>query len=277
MHRIRSGRERTRKTWRHRQPAGRSNEGFGGLAHGAAPLERVRNDGAAVGTGVGVHQRWWKATRRTPTNPTRAATPPGDAVASSGLVAGARKSTEAPSTEPQQQPATESDVPARDSVRREAPAGDSAVTPDQGSPDRRARAGRGIRDGVRGVRQRPRTSTKPSTSRRAAVSPIPTTLTTTSLIFHAPPVLVPSEEPERAERGERADHSDRGDRASDEASSVRRRTRRRTGEAPREGDDAPNTVVRVRQPRQQPAHHRAAARQGLDPARGQEAAPPRRT
>jgi ribonuclease E len=34
---------------------------------------------------------------------------------------------------------------------------------------------------------------------------------------------------------------------------TRRRTRRRSGEGPREGEDAPNTVVRVRQPRQQPA------------------------
>jgi ribonuclease E len=33
---------------------------------------------------------------------------------------------------------------------------------------------------------------------------------------------------------------------------ARRRTRRRSGEGPREGEDAPNTTVRVRQPRKQP-------------------------
>ncbi|HWH96777.1 MAG TPA: ribonuclease E/G, partial [Pseudolysinimonas sp.] len=37
------------------------------------------------------------------------------------------------------------------------------------------------------------------------------------------------------------------------AASRRTRTRRRTGEGPRDGDDAPNTTVRVRQPRQAPA------------------------
>ena len=35
----------------------------------------------------------------------------------------------------------------------------------------------------------------------APTSPIPATLTTTSLIFHAPPVLVQSDRPERPERG----------------------------------------------------------------------------
>ncbi len=45
--------------------------------------------------------------------------------------------------------------------------------------------------------------------------------------------------------------------------------------SPREGDNQPGVVVKVRQPAQDPgAHHRAAARQGLDPPRGQEAASP---
>ncbi len=163
---------------------------------------------------------------------------------------GRGKSTEAPSTEPQQQPATESDVPARDSVRREAPAGDSAVTPDQAAP---------IDEHVPVEASATASDVSAATAdvdeaehvEAPAVSPIPTTLTTTSLIFHAPPVLVPSEEPERAERGERADRSDRGDRASDEASSVRRRTRRRSGEEGRAtGDEPANTVVKVRKPRE---------------------------
>lgn len=82
------------------------------------------------------------------------------------------------------------------------------------------------------------------------VSPIPATLTTTSLIFHAPPVLVPVERPERAERPERGERGDRT-AADDESSSVRRRTRRRSGEEGRPaGDEPANTVVKVRKPRE---------------------------
>ena len=40
---------------------------------------------------------------------------------------------------------------------------------------------------------------------------------------------------------------------SEPSGTARRRTRRRSGEGPREGEDAPNTTVRVRQPRQQAA------------------------
>ncbi|MFD4420011.1 Rne/Rng family ribonuclease [Agromyces sp. NPDC058484] len=80
----------------------------------------------------------------------------------------------------------------------------------------------------------------------APVSPIPATLTTTTLIFHAPPVLVPSDRPERPER---RDHVGGGD--GEESSSVRRRTRRRSGEEGRAGGDEPaNTVVKVRKPRE---------------------------
>jgi len=72
-------------------------------------------------------------------------------------------------------------------------------------------------------------------------SPIPPVLTTTSLIFHAPPAP-----PVGAERPEiPADDTAAGP-------GPRRRSRRRSGEDPREGDDAPNTVVRVRQPRPEP-------------------------
>ncbi len=85
-------------------------------------------------------------------------------------------------------------------------------------------------------------------------SPIPATLTTTSLIFHAPPVLVPVERPERDERDERDERH--GGQAgpgpqADEPSSVRRRTRRRSGEEGRPATDEPaNTVVKVRKPRE---------------------------
>lgn len=101
------------------------------------------------------------------------------------------------------------------------------------------------------------------------VSPIPATLTTTSLIFHAPPVLVGFDRPEPEERGrddrgsDRSDRGDRGGRESarddrggrerddDESSTVRRRTRRRSGEEGRANADEPaNTVVKVRRPRE---------------------------
>ncbi len=83
----------------------------------------------------------------------------------------------------------------------------------------------------------------PATERPAEpvpVSPIPATLTTTSLIFHAPPVLVPVEREERP-----------GAAPVEDSSSVRRRTRRRSGEEERSGSDEPaNTVVKVRKPRE---------------------------
>ena len=65
-----------------------------------------------------------------------------------------------------------------------------------------------------------------------------------SLLFQAPPTPTPV----ISEGGELADP----EQPSGSASS-RRRSRRRSGEAPREGEDAPNTTVRVRQPRQAPA------------------------
>ncbi|WP_430646433.1 Rne/Rng family ribonuclease [Agromyces sp. GXS1127] len=76
-------------------------------------------------------------------------------------------------------------------------------------------------------------------------SPIPAVLTTTSLIFHAPPVLTPQAGPERDERTAGREAADR------EGSSVRRRSRRRSGEEGRANDDDPaNTVVKVRKPRE---------------------------
>jgi ribonuclease E len=62
----------------------------------------------------------------------------------------------------------------------------------------------------------------------------------TSLLFQAPDL------PPQSQRAD-----SRGD-AADEGGTVRRRSRRRPGEEPRPGDEAPNTVVRVRQPRPQP-------------------------
>ncbi|MGV8969099.1 MAG: Rne/Rng family ribonuclease [Microbacteriaceae bacterium] len=90
----------------------------------------------------------------------------------------------------------------------------------------------------------------------------PVALTTTSLLFQAPPLI--AQAPERSQRGssrnsqstralsERGTDERAADTASDESGTVRRRSRRRPGEEARDGDDAPNTVVRVRQPRPVP-------------------------
>jgi ribonuclease E len=66
---------------------------------------------------------------------------------------------------------------------------------------------------------------------------------TTSLLFQAPdlPPLPPRATVRRDDQTQ-----------GEDTQSVRRRSRRRPGEEPRDGDDAPNTVVRVRQPRPQP-------------------------
>ncbi len=77
-----------------------------------------------------------------------------------------------------------------------------------------------------------------------APSPIPDSLTTTSLIFHAPDVT-----PLPARPGRRQEQDDEEPR---QGSSKRRRARRRSGEDRAPGSDDPeNTVVKVRKPREQ--------------------------
>ena len=72
-----------------------------------------------------------------------------------------------------------------------------------------------------------------------------------SLMFQAPPTPTPVI---GANGVRRRPDGDAGDAGGGSSTSTRRtRSRRRSGEAPREGDEAPNTVVRVRQPRQAPA------------------------
>jgi ribonuclease E len=71
----------------------------------------------------------------------------------------------------------------------------------------------------------------------------PIARSTTDLIFFAPPPPPPSaSRPDRPET----------DRPDGDGGSVRRRSRRRSGEAERAGEDAPGTVVKVRQPRPAP-------------------------
>jgi len=84
----------------------------------------------------------------------------------------------------------------------------------------------------------------------------PTRRPTTSLIFQAPPMITtPLDEAPQSARGGRGQQRDRLPQDADQGDdngTVRRRSRRRPGEEPRDGDDAPNTVVRVRQPRPEP-------------------------
>ncbi|HEU0205283.1 MAG TPA: Rne/Rng family ribonuclease [Pseudolysinimonas sp.] len=86
----------------------------------------------------------------------------------------------------------------------------------------------------------PVTSAAAAPAGRGAIAP---------LLFQAPDLPTPS-----PEAMARPAHNQRGGApASDDepGGATRRRTRRRSGDAPREGEDAPNTTVRVRQPRQQ--------------------------
>ncbi|WP_425339201.1 Rne/Rng family ribonuclease [Microterricola viridarii] len=85
----------------------------------------------------------------------------------------------------------------------------------------------------------------------AASAPvIPTQLSTTSLIFHAP-VITPLPARPGAEREFGRDFPRDFDHDADDASTVRRRARRRSGEESRSGSDDPaNTVVKVRTPRE---------------------------
>jgi len=57
---------------------------------------------------------------------------------------------------------------------------------------------------------------------------------------------------DNARDDDRRDDERTPDTQDDETQGVRRRSRRRPGEEPREGDTDPNTVVKVRQPRKQP-------------------------
>jgi ribonuclease E len=73
---------------------------------------------------------------------------------------------------------------------------------------------------------------------------------TTSLLFQAPDIAPLPPLPRQA--GQRQNDGQRqGDNAQGDSVGVRRRSRRRPGEEPREGDNEPNVVVKVRQPRKQ--------------------------
>jgi ribonuclease E len=84
-------------------------------------------------------------------------------------------------------------------------------------------------------------TTSEAASGETRVPPRPTT----SLLFQAPDIApLP---PLQRQNGQR-----QNDAAQGEPVGVRRRSRRRPGEEPREGDNEPNVVVKVRQPRKAP-------------------------
>ena len=98
------------------------------------------------------------------------------------------------------------------------------------------------------TRSRKASTSSPKKSTAKATPP-----STTSLLFQAPQL---SDLPARAPRSRNANKSNADTReddndAQDESGTVRRRSRRRPGEDARPGDESPNTVVRVRQPRKQ--------------------------
>lgn len=101
--------------------------------------------------------------------------------------------------------------------------------------------------------QRSRTKKAPATDDSAetqAEAPA-AARSTTSLLFQAPAIQPLPARAERKSAGNGNGNSNAADDSQD-AGTVRRRTRRRPGEEAKAGDDAPGTVVRVRQPRQQP-------------------------
>jgi ribonuclease E len=87
-------------------------------------------------------------------------------------------------------------------------------------------------------------SAVPVVEKKAPVRP------TTSLLFQAPDL--PPLPPVRASNQGRGNGNGPELDLQEDAGTVRRRSRRRPGEESRPGDEAPNTVVRVRQPRPEP-------------------------
>jgi len=135
----------------------------------------------------------------------------------------------------------EDTVPKRGLRRRKA----APVVESADVPVEKPKRGRGKKAVAEPVSAAAHVNAAPEAEPVAVVEPVepPRRLATTSLLFQAPPVIdLP---PVRT--GGRTPVA-----AADEAGTVRRRSRRRPGEEPRDGDDAPNTVVRVRQPRPEP-------------------------
>jgi ribonuclease E len=91
------------------------------------------------------------------------------------------------------------------------------------------------------------TAAEPKTAATAPVRP------TTSLLFQAPDIAplppLPRQNANQNSRNGNQNGNGNGNDQGESAQGVRRRSRRRPGEEPREGDNEPNVVVKVRQPR----------------------------
>jgi ribonuclease E len=138
-------------------------------------------------------------------------------------------------------------------VKAEAPAEPVAAEPVAKAPARRAPAKKAAQPKAEAedpkqdaVAAEPQQEQPAASVRRTPPRP------TTSLLFQAPdlPPLPPLPPRQNVRRDDvRRDDQPQGD---DQTPAVRRRSRRRPGEEPREGDTDPNVVVKVRQPRKEP-------------------------
>ena len=178
---------------------------------------------------------------------------------------------------------------------RPPPARGAAVAAAHPRPEGRGPQGRGRRGGRgarRGRRPRGRAEADATTARATPRATTPGSAPPPSPRRPWPPASYrvgrrgrrgPAEEAEGDRRGraegDASGHRDAGRRGRRRGLEQRRRRRRRrrggVGRRATTQDDPPNTVTRVREPRQRSATSEIHRGQGLDPARGQEAAPPR--
>lgn len=135
-----------------------------------------------------------------------------------------------------------------------ADAGSGAAKNDEDQAQRSAPARSRSRRGSGSSAKKTADETPNEASPAAKKAPVVKAPSTTSLLFQAPdlPVLPARTTRSRNDSKPNVDTRNDDDDIQDEAGNVRRRSRRRTGEDARPGDESPNTVVRVRQPRKQP-------------------------
>jgi ribonuclease E len=121
---------------------------------------------------------------------------------------------------------------------------DDAVTPAEKPKRGRAKAEKPAADAEA---EKPKRGKKKAADPVAEVAAPPAVASAFSLMFQAPPTPTPVVGANGV-LGATGSEDD-AEPATGGTTSRRTRSRRRTGEAPRDGDDAPNTTVRVRQPR----------------------------
>ncbi|QYH35889.1 Rne/Rng family ribonuclease [Salinibacterium sp. M195] len=151
------------------------------------------------------------------------------------------------------------DVPASVTEIPKADASDSAHSDGDQAPKSTQARSRSRRGSGSSASKSPdaATSEKVAAPKKSAApkkTPVVKAPSTTSLLFQAPELPELPARASRSRNDSKANDDTRNDDdgSQDEAGNVRRRSRRRTGEDARPGDESPNTVVRVRQPRKQP-------------------------